>query len=144
MELLAMTALIAAVAVLILAPLLRPRADDRPVGVPGRGAAPTAQSHAALAAIKELEFDFATGKIAEDDYRMLRSRYEVRAVDALTEAAPARPDPVPAQRARTADEALEAEIRAARGRRFCAACGEKLPAGARFCPGCGGAVEVSA
>lgn len=142
MELLIIMALMAAVAALLLAPVLRPRTDDRSAGVPGRGTPPTARSHAALAAIKELEFDFATGKIADDDYRMLRSRYETRAVEALTPSGG--PEPPPAARRASPDDALEAEIRAARGRRFCVSCGARLPAGARFCPGCGGAVEVSA
>jgi hypothetical protein len=144
MELLIMLALIAAIAALILAPLVRPRTEEGSAGPSAGGEAPASRSRAALAAIGELEFDHATGKLADDDYRMLRSRYEVRAVDALTEPTATRPPAAPSTRIPAADDALEAEIRAARGRRFCTSCGEGLPAGARFCPACGGAVEVRA
>ena len=37
----------------------------------------------ALAAIRELEFDFATGKLAEAEFRALREKLEARALDAL-------------------------------------------------------------
>jgi len=128
MELMAMLALIVVTAVLILWPLFaKARSAEG-------GCAPPvseARGRAALSAIKELEFDFATGKIAEDDYKMLRARYEAKAVEAL--AAPQQPT------ASRLDDRLEAEIRAARGRRYCASCGTALPTGARFCPGCGAA-----
>lgn len=128
MELIVILILVGATAGLILWPLL-----NRPEGRSAEGRslppAPAAKGRMALAAIRELEFDLATGKIAEDDYKMLRARYEARAVEALTDA--------PAVRPVAPDEALEAEIRAARGRRFCTSCGSALPSGARFCPSCG-------
>jgi len=37
----------------------------------------------ATAAIRELEFDFATGKIAEADFRAIRERLEARALQAM-------------------------------------------------------------
>ena len=135
MELIVMLMLMAAVGALILWPLLvpEPRSGE---GALSSSPVPASKGHAALSAIKELEFDFATGKIAEDDYRMLRARYETKAVDALAERPAAQPV--------SPDEALEAEIRAARGRRFCTSCGASLPSGARFCPSCGTAAEVRA
>jgi len=124
MELLAMLVLIAFTAVLIVWPVV---AKGRSAEGGSAPAVPEPKGRADLAAIKELDFDFATGKIAEDDYRMLRRRYEARAVAALH--APPSPE--------TADDGLEAEIRAARSRRFCVSCGAVLPAAARFCPSCG-------
>lgn len=126
MELIVILILVGATAGLILWPLLsRPEARS----AEGSPSLPVSRGHAALSAIKELEFDLATGKLAEDDYKVLRARYETKAVEALTEA--------PAVRPVAPDEALEAEIRAARGRRFCTSCGTALPSGARFCPSCG-------
>ena len=37
----------------------------------------------ATAAIRELEFDYATGKIAEGEFRALRERLEARALEAM-------------------------------------------------------------
>lgn len=126
MELLTVLVLIAGTALLILWPLFAPPRNGEETPAPP----PETKSRAALLAIKELEFDFATGKIAEDDYLTLRRRYEARAVEARQ--APPPPG--------ISDDALEAEIRAARSRRLCAACAASLPAGARYCPTCGAAV----
>jgi hypothetical protein len=77
-------AVIAAVAWLVAGPLLA-----------GRGAEPAApaadleryrlekEKELAYAAIKEAEFDFQMGKLSEDDYRLLREKYEGRALAAL-------------------------------------------------------------
>ncbi len=127
MILLAELALVAAVAGLILWPLLRPPAPAaRERADPAQEAARA--KAAAFSALRELEFDFATGKLSPDDYARLRARYEARAVEAL------HPRSRPAPEAETA---LEQEIRAARARRRCPACGQRRPPGARFCPSCG-------
>jgi len=39
----------------------------------------------AYAAIKEAEFDKQMGKLTEEDYQLLRRKYELRAVEALTQ-----------------------------------------------------------
>lgn len=144
MELLGMLILLGAVGAIILWPLLRRHPEALAAGGP-QLTVPASPSGAArdraLAAIKELEFDYLTGKIAEEDYRALRARYDARAVEALTHlAAP----PRPAGAGSDLDERLEAEIRAVRGRRFCVSCGGELPKAARFCPACGTAVVVRA
>lgn len=139
MELIGMLILLLAVGALIMWPLLRrPEARSAEGSPPHGPAAPPdpARTRAALNAIKELEFDYATGKIADDDYRTLRARYEAKAVEALGE-------PVPSPAPVDPDAALEAAIRAARGRRFCTACGSALPKTARFCPACGAAMEAA-
>jgi len=83
--------------------------------------------------LDDLEFDHATGKLADDDYAALRSRFQPAA------AAPAPPVAVAADKV---IDSLEAEIRAARRfRRFCTGCGTALPKAARFCPACGTLVE---
>lgn len=139
MDLLVMLILIGAVAAIIVYPLFR-RSETGAV-MPTPQAAP-ARTRLALAAIKELEFDYATGKIDDDDYRALRARYDARAVDALEHPEPRNAGPQPTTEDVSAQ--LEAEIRAARGRRFCTNCGGPLPKTARFCPACGTHVEVKA
>jgi len=110
-------------------------------------------------AIKELEFDRATGKVSDEDYESMRQRFVDEAVEALRESAV---DPVPdeAERLVAARKAALDGAPVARcpscgprpeadalfcsdcGRRvagggFCASCGGALPVSGRFCPECG-------
>lgn len=137
MDLFAMLILIG-VAAIIIYPLVR-----RSEAVPARAAPPSgaAQTRLALTAIKELEFDHETGKIDDDDYRALRTRYDARAVEALERAESGRGGP-PSAHSDDATARIEAEVRAARMRRFCTNCGGMLPKAARFCPACGTSAEV--
>ncbi len=136
MEALAMLVLIGVVGVIVLPPLFR-----RSGSAPARGATvaeQTRQRDRAADVLRELEFDHATGKLADDDYRTLRARYETVAAAAVGAAAPAPLRP----RADGPRDRLEAEILAARrARRFCAGCGTALPRAARYCPACGATVE---
>lgn len=108
----------------------------------------------AVAALREIEFDRATGKLSEADYAQLKEQYTRQALARMRRA--------PATGAE--DDALEATIRAYRSERpscdrcgprpepdavFCSNCGLYLPgrceqcgerveeAGARFCSACG-------
>jgi hypothetical protein len=79
----ALAALLVGIAALwlVLQPLIRPRSstslpfepldpEETPKGV-------------ALTALKEIEFDRETGKLSDDDYEFLKSKYTVAAVEAL-------------------------------------------------------------
>lgn len=92
----------------------------------------------ALIALKEIEFDRATGKLSDDDYAELNARYSAAAIAALD--------------APTASlRCLTHGPRAESGAQFCpecgaglvtdddacAGCGFAVPADALFCPGCG-------
>jgi hypothetical protein len=79
----------------------------------------------AIAALKEIEFDHATGKLSESDYTTLKSQYTAEAVTAL--------------RAREAsDDAVEAEIRRVRAQtRVCPVCGPRPEPAASYCSRCG-------
>jgi len=148
MELAAMILVLAATGALILWPLLR-RADGG-AGIPDPPPDRGREKEMALAALRELEFDYATGKISPEDHAVLRARYETRAVEAITQAESgmgpvAAADSGKQNRAQDLDALLEAEIAAARGQRRCAACGEALSRQAHFCPACGtpAGVEVA-
>jgi hypothetical protein len=92
----------------------------------------------ALLALKEIEFDRATGKLSEADYAALSTRYTAAAVAAL--------EPTVAGM-----HCLRHGIREDAEARFCAECGAGLvtstgacfacgfvvPVDAAFCPGCG-------
>jgi hypothetical protein len=86
----------------------------------------------ALLALRELDFDRATGKVAEGDYAALRERYLARAIAVLK--ADDRSDPA---------EALISRPSAAIGRGNggagpnCPRCGPRPEPDARFCSSCG-------
>ena len=77
----------------------------------------------AVLAIKEADFDLATGKLTDEDYGVLRSDYEGRALQAMS----ALDSPAPAA---GKGPALGAA-------RFCPACGSAFAQPDRFCAGCG-------
>ena len=81
----------------------------------------------ALAAIKEAEFDRAMGKLSEEDFATLTSRYRAQALAAMAALDAARPPAGSKPRGR-----------------FCAQCGTPLTPAANFCPACGTATRGEA
>ncbi len=77
-----------------------------------------AEREVVYASIRDLDEDFETGKLTEQDHAALRGELRAQAVRLL-------------QAEREAAPAAAAEDSA------CASCGAELPRGARFCPGCG-------
>ena len=130
MEVAAMLVLVGVVGAIILTPLFRRS------GLVSLAATAAEETHAGRQAedvLGDLEFDHATGKLADDDYAALRSSLETAAAASTAPVAVA---------AGEAIDPLEAEIRAARRfRRFCTGCGMALPKAARFCQACGTPVE---
>lgn len=117
------------------------------------------RSGIALLALKEIEFDLATGKLSDGDYEMLKERYSGEALLALDQDGAGRTGEV----ASTDPEALVAarlqQLRSAHatgtvappscascGPRpepdalFCSACGRTLGAG--FCTTCGSSIDA--
>jgi len=113
----------------------------------------------AVDALREIEFDRATGKLSDTDYEALKTTYTARALAAMR----AR-DAAVAERTLPVEDAAEAAVQRVRlsmqecpscGPRpepdalYCSSCGRYLPgscagcgavitqAGARFCAGCG-------
>ncbi|HEU4699197.1 MAG TPA: zinc ribbon domain-containing protein [Gemmatimonadales bacterium] len=148
---------------IVLRPLLQPESVRPPVYEPPE---PTeTRRGVALAALKEIEFDRAVGKLSEADYAQLKARYTAEALAALRaeegEPRPAADVPADAElealiaarvRAREAGGAglvcrahgprpePDAVFCSACGRRLepaCATCGSALPADGRFCERCG-------
>lgn len=121
----------------------------------------------AVAALRETEFDRATGKLSDSDYEALRSRYTERALAELRardSGAAMAATPVSAGAGDDVMDVAEAAVRRQRARMhecvacgprpepdavYCSDCGRYLPGscagcgaavnepGARFCPGCG-------
>lgn len=76
--------LIGAVALFVAAPLTEVlAARQRRADANTEAARLEHQRGLATTAIRELEFDYATGKIAEPDFRAIRRRLEARALEAM-------------------------------------------------------------
>ncbi|MDH5541645.1 MAG: zinc ribbon domain-containing protein [Nitrospinota bacterium] len=84
-----------------------------------------------LLTIKDLEFEFETGKIDEEDYLQLKNRYEADAIKLMKEI----------DSYKKASESEGAKVTAMKSesavKKFCSACGNKLETSAKFCSSCG-------
>lgn len=95
----------------------------------------------ALEALREIEFDQATGKLSPEDYATLKATYTPRALAELRareagDVAAATPAVAAARTA--ADDAAEALIaRVKLGGRSCPSCGPRPESDALFCSDCG-------
>ena len=136
------TVLAVAALLYVLLPLFADGADERLVAAPpplGTDAGATGEQ-GAIEALREIEFDRATGKLSDADYGALKARYtrqavvEMRAAESVTRAASAVPDASPA----SADDPLEAVIARHRAPAVaCAACGPRPEPNAWYCSSCG-------
>jgi len=85
----------------------------------------------AVAALREIEFDRATGKLSDTDYAELKARYTARALEAMRSAGLAGESAV-------APDVVEATVLAYRARlRSCARCGPRPEPDAVYCSNCG-------
>jgi RNA polymerase subunit RPABC4/transcription elongation factor Spt4 len=102
--------------------------------------APELSKRDALVALRDLDFDFRTGKVAEEDYVPLRQRLLIQAAEAV-QAVEAEPPAV--------DDEIEAAVRALRGsprtgrRLACPQCHAPVGDDDRFCPKCGTALGIA-
>jgi hypothetical protein len=105
----------------------------------------------ALRALKEIEFDRATGKLSDADYETLKARYTSEALAALRETAgvgtrnaghvvvPPFPDSrVPGPICPTHGPRPESDAQ------FCAECGSRLASAPGYCSRCGTSLERDA
>ncbi len=95
----------------------------------------------ALLALKEIEFDRATGKLSDEDYLLLKRQYSNRVLEALDgEAGVARGKQAGADRV----EEIILEARQHRAAQpSCPVCGPRPEAGAMFCSKCGSKLSAA-
>jgi hypothetical protein len=110
-------ALALAVGIFVVHPILFRRWGLLGDALPGQLVDREARKRVALAALKEVEYDRAAGKLDEVDYRALRSRLEGEALAAL--------------------RAAEGDTVSAGTGEPRHTCGFVNPGGSRFCSGCG-------
>ena len=98
----------------------------------GKSTSARERRRSALLAIRDLDFDFQTGKVLEADYRVWRARLLEQAARWLTDEGRAESELVEAV------EEQVAEIRkSALDARFCPSCGRPQVGGGRSCAACG-------
>ena len=86
----------------------------------------------AIVALREIEFDRATGKLSDTDYADLKTRYTQRALDAMRASGAATAASAPVQ------DVVEAAVLAIRARlKSCARCGPRPEPDAIYCSNCG-------
>ena len=155
LELAAGLALAAVAVFFVLRPILAPPAvGSAPAAADWEGEDPEddfSPQAVALRALKEIEFDRATGKLSDADYESLKAKYTAEALAALradpaavAAAAPdiSRPRTVAPPVARPACPTHG--VRPEPDARYCSACGRRLSAAAGFCAKCGSALETDA
>ncbi len=139
MSILAGTVLALLAVAIVLEPLLRPMAptvvlrpdsDDEDITPEQR------KRDLALAALKEIEFDKATGKLSDADYDRLYRRYAAEAVVAIREAEHPQAARLTVGAITTGGQAVGRSGGRTRPK-FCEECGSKLPDSGRFCSECG-------
>jgi double zinc ribbon protein len=141
----------------VLRPILYPEIGGRGTGDEGRGdegedpeddLSPRA---VALRALKEIEFDRATGKLSDADYDALKAKYTAEALAALRSepreqgvgsraqtSHPAPRSPLPAPACPTHGPRPEPDAA------FCSECGRRLATAPGYCARCGTALEHEA
>jgi hypothetical protein len=129
---------------LILQPVIA--GDEAPLGsAPGQD--PTEaqfRKRVSLLQLRDAEYEYAMGKLGEEDYQALRSEISAEALESIrAEEVESRGDTRPFEG--PTDDDLEVEIAKVRstlsGGSFCSACGHANQAGSRFCADCGTALE---
>src|SRR6266702_840236 len=140
----------------VLLPILRPAVESAgaPSADEGEDAADDMSPQTvALRALKEIEFDRATGKLSDSDYEQLKAKYTEQALIALRGAGALTPG---------ASTGIHEPRAAARGQKtpgltcpehgarpepdavFCSECGKRLGSAPGYCARCGSALEDDA
>src|SRR5258706_7391307 len=139
----------------VLRPILRPPLEPEGSEVVGdEGEDPAddmSPQTVALRALKEIEFDRATGKLSDSDYEQLKAKYTAEALaamrgdegrgrrDGATGRVPTpRPSPVPRP------SCPEHGPRPEKDAQFCSECGRRLGSAPAYCARCGSALADDA
>ena len=127
----------------VLFPILRAEAGAaRPI-VPtsARVVGGTDEGSSAIEALREVEFDRATGKLSEDDYAILRATYAPQALAELRARDAGHGERAAAATPSDLAERLIARMRTRRT--ACGGCGPRPEPDAVFCSSCGGYLEAT-
>ena len=139
----------------VLLPILRPPVESASDAEPGDEGEDPADNMSpqtvALRALKEIEFDRATGKLSDSDYEQLKAKYTQEALvamrgdvgretgDETIKRASTRP-PSPVPRPSCPEHGTPSEVDAV----FCPQCGRRLGGAVGYCARCGTALADDA
>ena len=134
----------------VLLPILRPPLEPESQAVVDEGDDPAddmSPQAVALRALKEIEFDRATGKLSDTDYEQLKAKYTAEALAAMRGEQGARSSTLPAPTAPRS--VLRAPTCPTHGTRpedaqFCSECGRRLGTAQGYCARCGTGLETEA
>jgi len=135
----------------VLLPILRPPGESTGASSVEEGDDPAddmSPQTVALRALKEIEFDRATGKLSDSDYEQLKGKYTAEALAALRREHGARSSPLPGAPAPSsvlrAPACPEHGARPELGAVFCSECGRRLGTAQGYCTRCGTVLEDDA
>src|SRR5205809_3178162 len=137
----------------VLLPILRPAVESAgaPSADEGEDAADDMSPQAvALRALKEIEFDRATGKLSDTDYEQLKAKYTAEALAAMrgerTSYVVRRTSELPAPARRTTHDVrcLQHGPRPEKDAQFCSDCGRRLGNAPGYCTRCGSTLQSDA
>ena len=133
----------------VLLPILRPpveSAGGEAVGDEGDDPADDMSPQTvALRALKEIEFDRATGKLSDADYGQLKAKYTQEALTAMRGETRLTPGASPGiTKASPVASCPEHGPRPEKDARFCSECGRRLGTAKGYCARCGTALEDDA
>ncbi len=138
----------------VLRPILRPDLRSpgaEPAGDEGEDPEDDLSPQAvALRALKEIEFDRATGKLSDADYDALKAKYTEEGLAALRRTAGLTPSASPEPRAAARGQAPKTPVCPTHGSRpepdalFCSSCGRRLGTAPAYCARCGSTLETDA
>jgi hypothetical protein len=129
----------------ILRPPLEPAATDAPVDEGDDPDDDMSKEAVALRALKEIEFDRATGKLSDTDYEQLKAKYTQEALAAMRGEPRLTPGASPGiTKARPAAFCPEHGVRPESDAVFCSECGRRLGTAPGYCVRCGTVLEDDA
>lgn len=109
-----------------------------------------AKKRVSLLALRDVEYDFATGKLDETDYKELKGEISrealaaLRDVEAESELRRGGPTQPAAEKAGGIEADIEAVREGLRRGTTCRTCGTSNPGGSRFCASCGAHLPAAA
>lgn len=143
LELVGAVAIAAIVLWVVFQPVLHPAAPELVLTEPE--APEETRRGVALLALKEIEFDRATGKLSDADYEMLKGRFSAEAIEAIRAEAPrANAEAMIAARLEQLQGAGTAVAEAPAGLPTCRTCGPRPETDAVFCSSCGASLAAAA
>jgi len=81
-----------------------------------------------LSTLKDLEFEYETGKLSKEDFDETKEDFELKAIQVIKEIE---------EMEKAAKEAVSKPKKKGKQDLFCTSCGKKVGSDAKFCPSCG-------